>query len=334
MKLLRNSAQNLGMHLSKCGRRLFLIAKYLWVGCPRRLVSSAEAMGSTYTVVLYGGDLESMKAATSAAFDELRRLDELLSNYRPESEWSKVNQNAAKQPERVCNELFGLLQLCYDFSRRSEGTFDITVGPLLKVWGFYRGVKQLAKEEEVTAVLAGVGYRNLILDEADRTVRFARAGVEMDPGGIGKGYAVDRMIAVLKRNGIHTALVSAAGSSIYALGAPPSEPRGWTIKIRDPKCKALTVEELFLRDMSLSTSGNYEKSFEVDGRTYSHIIDPRNGFPAQGTLEVSVIADTTLESEAWTKPFFIKGRDWAATHKPNDVRVFMCEDSGLCAWVE
>ena len=334
MKLLRNPLQTLGMHLSRCGRRLHLVAKYLLVGCPKRLETSAEAMGSTYTVVLYGGDLENMNAAASAAFDELRRLDQLLSNYQPESEWSKVNQNAPKQPERVCDELFELLQLCYDYSRRSEGTFDITVGPLLKIWGFYGDVKRLPKAEEVAAVLAGVGYRNLILDETDRTVRFARDSVEMDSGGIGKGYAVDRMIAVLKQNGIYTALVSAAGSSIYALGAPPSEPRGWTIKIRDPKCKAVTVAELFLRDMSLSTSGNYEKFFEVDGTTYSHVIDPRNGYPAQGTLEVSVVAETTLESEAWTKPFFINGRQWTSTHKPKDVRVFMCENKGPCTWVE
>jgi thiamine biosynthesis lipoprotein len=291
-------------------------------------------MGSTYTVVLYGDDLERMKAATNAAFDELWRLDRLLSNYQPESEWSKVNRNAATQPVKVCEELFELLQFCDGHSRRSEGTFDITVGPLLKVWGFYRGVERLPNEEEVAAVLARVGYRNLILDETARTVRFAREDVEMDPGGIGKGYAVDRMVAVLKRKGLRRALVSAAGSSIYALGAPPGEPCGWRIKIRNPKSKDLTLTELFLRDMSLSTSGNYEKFFEVNGKTYSHIIDPRDGYPAQGTLEVSVIAERTLESEAWTKPFFIKGREWTAIHKPKDVRVFICEENAPCAWVQ
>jgi thiamine biosynthesis lipoprotein len=118
------------------------------------------------------------------------------------------------------------------------------------------------------------------------------------------------------------------------LGAPPSEPRGWTIKIRDPKCKDLTLEALFLRDMSLSTSGNYEKFFEHKGMTYSHMIDPRSGYPAQGTLEVSVIAANATESEAWTKPFFINGRAWTAAHKPKEVRVFMCEENAPCAWVE
>jgi thiamine biosynthesis lipoprotein len=334
MSLLRNSPQSLGRYFLRSLRALLLFAKYFWAGCPKRLETTAEAMGSTYTLVLYGGNLERMKAAMSAAFDELQRLDHLLSNYRPESDWSKVNQKAATQPVKVCDELYELLQFCVDQSRRSEGTFDITVGPLLKVWGFYGGVGCLPKDEEVAKVLAGVGYRNLLLDETARTVRFARDGVEMDPGGIGKGYAVDRMIAVLRRNGIHSASVSAAGSSIYALGAPPSEPRGWTIKIRDPKCKDLTLEALFLRDMSLSTSGNYEKFFEHKGMTYSHMIDPRSGYPAQGTLEVSVIAANATESEAWTKPFFINGRAWTAAHKPKEVRVFMCEENAPCAWVE
>ena len=334
MRLIRNSLQSLGAHFSRILRALFLFAKYFWVDCPKRLETTAEAMGSTYAILLYGDDLERLKAATSAAFDELHRLDHLLSNYRPESDWSQVNQKAATQPVKVCDELFELLQFCADHSRRSEGTFDITVGPLLKVWGFYGGAGRLPKDEEVSTVLAGVGYRNLILDKTARTVRFARDGVEMDPGGIGKGYAVDRMIAVLRRNGIHSALVSAAGSSIYALGAPPSEPRGWTIKIRDPKCRDLALTELFLRDMSLSTSGNYEKFFELEGRTYSHIIDPRNGYPAQRMFEVSVIADSTIESEAWTKPFFINGREWTATHRPKDVCVFMCEEHAPCAWVE
>ena len=312
---------------------MILSGTFFLAGRQRRMESSADVMGSTYTVVLYGDDPERMKAAMNAAFAEVRRLDRLLSNYRPNSEWSNVNQNAAKRPVKVSRELFDLLWACADYSRRSEGAFDITVGPLMKVWGFYKGSHRLPEKAEVVAALAKVGYGKLVLDETAQTVRFAVPGVEMDPGGIGKGYAVDHMVEVLKQNGIHTALVSAAGSSIYALGAPPSEPRGWHIKIRDPKDKEKIVAELYLRDESLSTSGNYEKFFEAEGRKYSHVMDPRTGYPAQGVLEVSVIADRTIDSEAWTKPFFVNGRHWTAANKPKDVRVFMCEDNAACVWV-
>jgi len=159
--------------------------------------------------------------------------------------------------------------------------------------------------------------------------------VEIDPGGIGKGYAVDRVVAILRDNGIRAALVSASGSSIYGLGAPPGEPQGWEVRIRHPKDETQTVETLRLRDQSLSTSGSYEKFFVAEGKTYSHIMDPRTGYPAAGMLSVSVLAARTLDSEAWTKPFFILGRQWAARHRPKDLRVFLCEDTAelQCAWL-
>ena len=159
--------------------------------------------------------------------------------------------------------------------------------------------------------------------------------MELDPGGIGKGYAVDRMVEVLKQYGIRTALVSASGSSIYGLGAPPGE-KGWKVQIRDPKDESKSVAEVTLKDESMSTSGNYEKFFRAEGKIYSHIMDPRTGFPAQGMLSVSVVAPRTLDSEAWTKPFFINGREWAAKHKPAGLRVFFCEDrpEKSCAWLQ
>ncbi len=312
---------------------LILATTYFLAGRTRRMEASAYGMGCTYTVVLYGYDQDRMKMAMNAAFDEMRRLDRMLSNYRPNSEWSKVNQNAAKGPVNVSRELYDLIIACLNYSRRSDGAFDITVGPLLKVWGFYGSKNRLPEQREVAAALVKVGYKNLILDDTAQTVLFAAPGVEMDPGGIGKGYAVDRMVQVLKQDGIRIALVSAAGSSIFGLGAPPSEPRGWHIEIRDPKDKQKTVAEVYLRNQSLSTSGNYEKFFEADGQTYSHIMDPRKGYPAQGMLEVSVIADRTIDSEAWTKPFFVNGREWTVTHKPKDVRAFLCEEHAPCAWL-
>jgi thiamine biosynthesis lipoprotein len=304
-----------------------------------RLESSAEAMGSTYSLVLYGDDRARLEGASEEAFDEVRRLDHMLSNYRPESEWSKVNREAAAHPVKVSAELFQLLADCVKYSRESDGAFDISVGPLMKVWGFYKGTGHLPHRAEILGALGKVGYRNILLDAGSTTVHFAKEGVELDPGGIGKGYAVDRMVDILRKDGVTTALVSASGSSIYAMGAPPGE-AGWKIRIRDPKNEAKTVEEVILKNESMSTSGNYEKYFWAEGKIYSHIMDPRTGYPSQGMLSASVITPLTLDSEAWTKPYYINGREWAAKHKKKGFRVFLCPDTGeagtgqSCAWLQ
>jgi thiamine biosynthesis lipoprotein len=295
---------------------------------------SIDAMGSLISVTVYGDTAAQANAAVSDALDEAGRLDAMLSNYKPHSEWSEMNREAAGRPVRVSKELFDLLTQCLEYSRASEGTFDISVGPLMKVWGFYKGTGHLASRHELATAMQSVGYQNIILDRASLSVRFTKPGVELDPGGIGKGYAVDRMIDVLRRDGIRSALVSAAGSSIYALGAPPNQ-QGWALKLKDPRHSAASVATVCLRDESLSTSGSYEKFFVADGKLWSHIMDPRTGSPAPGMLSVSVIAPNTIDSEAWAKPFFILGRAWAKQHKKFAFRIFMCEDRPAtpCTWI-
>jgi thiamine biosynthesis lipoprotein len=291
-----------------------------------RVEKSADAMGSTFSIVLYGYDLEEMEAAMSAACDEAWRLEQMLSIYRPTSEWSRINQRAAQGAVQVSPELFQLLARCLEYSHQSEGAFDISVGPLIKAWGFYRGTGRLPSPAEVASALAVVGYQHICLDSTTQTVRFDRLGMEINPGGIGKGYAVDRMVDILKQRGFGIALVTASRSSICGLGAPPEEPKGWRVDIRDPKSPSKAGAEVFLKNMSMSTSGTYEKMFWAEGRTYSHIIDPRTGYPTQSMLLVSVIAPGTLDSEVWTKPCFIHGRQWTEQHKPEGFRILFCEE--------
>ena len=292
-------------------------------------------MGASFSLVLFGPDRPGLESAAAAAFAEAHRLDRLLSNYRAESEWTAMNREAASRPVRVTPELFALLSDCLEYSRISDGAFDITVGPLIKVWGFYEGEGGLPQPGTVKDTLNRVGYRHVHLDPGPRTVRFARRGMDLDPGGIGKGYAVDRMVKVLKQADVRIALVSASGSSIYGLGAPPDEPQGWPIAIRTPGDPSAVATRVPLKDMSLSTTGSYEKFFWAEGRTYSHVLDPRTGYPAQGTSAVSVLAPRTVDSEAWTKSFFINGRAWASAHKPSGFRVFFCEDRprAACSWL-
>jgi thiamine biosynthesis lipoprotein len=301
-----------------------------------RLAKSTDAMGTTFSIILYGDDTARMETAIDSALGEALRLDRMLSNYNPDSEWNAINRCAAVRPVAVSPEMFQLLSECLRYSRESEGAFDISVGTLMKVWGFYRGSGALPAAEEVARSLQEVGYSHLRLDPAARTVQFDRSGVEIDPGGIGKGYAVDRMVDVLRRNGFTTALVAASGSSIYGMGAPPAEARGWQVSIGDPRYSRKSVAEVFLKDMSMSTSGSYEKFFRAGGRIYSHIIDPQTGYPAQGTSQVTILAPRTMDSEAWTKPYFIKGRAWAAGHPLKDARVLLCADGPdpACGWVQ
>jgi len=313
---------------------LALVARIGAAG-PVRIEQASEAMGTTFSVVLYGTDKTRLETAAAAAFEDARRLDRMLSNYLPESEWSRVNQFAAQRPVKVSTELFQLLSACLEYSRESAGAFDLTVGPLMKVWGFYRDEGRLPRKAEVAAALRHTGFRHLRLDRDSQTVQFDSAGVELDPGGIGKGYAVDCMAEILRKHGVAIGLISAGGSSIYGLGAPPEEPEGWRIHIRaphDPKRIAATV---FLKDLSLSTSGSYEKFFWAKGRRYAHIMNPRTGYPAQGSASVSVLAPRTIDSEAWTKPYFVEGRRWTAAHRQRDIRVFFCEDTTrpTCDWI-
>jgi thiamine biosynthesis lipoprotein len=232
--------------------------------------------------------------------------------------------------------LFRILSDCIEYSRASEGTFDVTVGPLMRSWGFSGGGRHVPSSIEIREALELVGYQHLQLNTEARTVRFDHVGVEIDPGGVGKGYAVDQMIEILRARGIRNALVAASGSSIFALGNPPEEPRGWLVSIADPWDHRKDAAEVYLKDLSLSTSGSYEKSFRAGGHRYSHIMDPRRGVPAEAAAQVTVIAPRAVDSEVWAKPYFIQGSAWTATHKPKSWRVLFCENTPgtACSWVQ
>jgi thiamine biosynthesis lipoprotein len=300
-----------------------------------RVEGSVDAMGTAYSIVAYGEDRGKLQSAVSEGLEEAHRLDEMLSNYKPASEWSMVNRLAGEGPVHITPELFQLLQACVEYSRESEGAFDISVGPLMKVWGFYKGTGHLPHRAEVWGALNMIGYQNILLDPASQTVRFAKKGVELDPGGIGKGYAVDRIAQILKDEGVQHALISGGGSSIYAIGAPP-DALSWKVDIKNPRHPSESVASVFLKDESMSTSGSYEKFFRAEGRFFSHIMDPRTGFPAQGMLSTSVITPKTIDSEAWAKPYYILGPHWTAQHKQKDFRVFFCEDKPgtRCEWLQ
>jgi thiamine biosynthesis lipoprotein len=267
---------------------------------------SRVSMGCVYTIHAYAADPFAARRAVEAALDEVDRIDRLMSHYKPESELSRLNREAAKSPVRVDRELFGFLVECLRYSRASGGAFDISVGPLMKAWGFFRGEGRMPSESELAAARSRVGYRHIVVNRQDQTIFFDVDGVELDLGGIAKGYAVDRAVDVLKAHGIGSALVSAGGSTIYALGAPPGR-EDWEVDIQDPFHSQRVATSVRLKDQVLSVSGSHEKFFELNGTRYSHIMDPRTGRPAPGVVSVAVVANSGTTGDALDNVFYVLG---------------------------
>ncbi len=278
-------------------------------GEPRHLAhheASRISMACEYAIEAYGPDADALPRIVDEAFDEVDRIDRLMSHYRSDSPLSRVNREAAQHPVAVDQELFDFIVDAMRYHQDSNGAFDITVGPLMKAWGFFRGEGRVPSEEELAAARRLVGGPHVKLNPASRTIGFDEPGVELDLGGIAKGYAVDRVVGLFKRRHIAAALISAGGSTIYALGAPPGRD-GWEVTIQDPidaRRIAFTVQ---LRDRAVSVAGSSEKSFEADGVTYSHIMDPHIGRPAQGMLSVAVLASTGMAGDALDDAFFVLG---------------------------
>ena len=295
-----------------------------------RYEDSRVSMGCVYTIVVYGPAPDKLQEATAAALDEVDRIDRLMSHYKNDSELSRVNREAAKGEIKIDPELFDFIAECLRYSRESEGAFDITVGPLMKAWGFFRGEGRTPSESELAEARNRIGYQRVILNKNERTINFDKPGVELDLGGIAKGYAVDRAVAILRRHGVTSALVSSGGSTIYGLGAPPGKP-SWSIKVQDPVERNRTATTVRLKNQSLSVSGSYEKFFELDGVRYSHIMDPRAGKPAQGILSVAVISNDGTSGDALDNVFFVLGiersKAWFKKFSANEV-IFFLPDSG------
>lgn len=292
---------------------LLLAAQMAPARTAKLYVQSREAMGTKFTIYLYAGSEGQAEAAFEASFDEIERLDRTLSNYNPEGELSRINRLAGREWVTTDPEVFSLLQTCLGYSKRSGGTFDITVGPLMRAWGFFRGQGHYPTARELEQAREKTGWEKVQLNAATRGVHFAVPGMEFDLGGIGKGYAVDRVVGILRGAGVKVAMVDAGSSTLYALGAPPGE-KGWLVRVPKPGDRSETIAAALLKDESLSTSGSYEKFFQLNGRTYCHIMDPRTGAPVEGMLQSSVIAADGTTTEALSKPMFVMGADEGAKY--------------------
>jgi thiamine biosynthesis lipoprotein len=266
-------------------------------------ISRSEAiMGTSCSVELWSEDRAKGEAAISSVFDDMRRIDRLMSTWKEDTEISKVNREAAKHPVQVSPELFGLLQESVRYSELTHGAFDITYASVGYLYDFKKGVHP--DQKAIAEALPGINWRHMVLDPARNTVFFQRAGMRIDLGGIAKGHAVDRGIELLRKQGITRAMVNSGGDT-RIIGDRFGRP--WVVGVRDPDHEGKTFLRLPLTDTAFSTSGDYERYFDEDGKRFHHIIDPKTGDSARKCRSVTVISGTATRTDALTKSVFIMG---------------------------
>ena len=256
-------------------------------------------MATRFEIVLHGDNRTALRAAGDEALDEIDRVEAQLSLYRPGSEVARLNAEAHQRPMRVTPSLFHLLEHAQQLWRETQGAFDITVAPLVRCWGFMNGTGAMPEPAAVEEARAKIGMQHIQLDAVNMTVRFAHEGVMLDFGAIGKGYAVDRAVDLLREAGVTSALIHGGTSTSFAIGRERDGSR-WKIAIvspnQDSTAKPLAVVEL--ENESLSVSAVWGRSFRVGEKTYGHVIDPRTGAPAESALLSAVILPSATETDA------------------------------------
>jgi len=270
----------------------------------RHLRVSRRAMACDFSLLVPAQCRRAVDAGC-AALDEVERLESKLSAYRADSDLSYMNRNACQAPVVVDDEVFVLCQRAAQITGETGGAFDIATGYLTKAWGFFRGPKRVPSQGELEAALAASGMAQVELEPAKRTVRYRRPGLEVNPGSIGKGYAIDRALERIR--GVRCALMQGGQSSLKAVGAPPDEPRGWRVAIGDPDRPGRAVATVWLKNRALGTSGAANQYFIEGGRRYGHVLDPRTGWPADQLASASALASSAAEADALSTAFFVMG---------------------------
>lgn len=271
---------------------------------------SRSAMATQFEVFLNAGQYPQGPCAAFEALDLIERLEAQMTVFRDTSEIMAINRTAADGPVQVESQLFQLLQLAAELYRETQGALDITSGPLSKIWGFYRRQGSIPNERDLADTLTHVGFDLVRLDAEEQAVRFERAGVELNLGCIGKGYALDRAAARLVEAGVNDFLWHGGQSSVLARGRSgdgSSQGSPWWIGIRDPLRPMRRMARIRLCDRALATSGCGAQFFRHRGRRFGHILDPRSGWPADGVLSATAIAPTAALADALSTAFYVMG---------------------------
>lgn len=265
-----------------------------------------QAMATTFEIVLPFAT-PNAHAAAALALDEIDALEQQLTVYRDDSEVSRLNRLAAEHPTKVEPNLFDLFIRCQAWHRETRGAFDIGAGALVKCWGFYRREGRVPTVDERRSALAKSGFQHVHLDVGEQTVAFDTPGVEINLGSVGKGYALDRIVRLLRRDaGVRQGLVHGGHSSVFAIGSESAN-AAWVVGLTHPDDSAIRLGTFHLADRGLGISAATYQSFEHGGRKLGHILDPRSAWPADGVATAAVTAPTAAEADALATAFFILG---------------------------
>lgn len=305
---------------------------------PRRSVTfPTRTMGTYANVTIVTDDSARVAARAHIAQQVLARVDSLMSNWTTTSEVARLNRVCAQGPTLVHPEVARVIAQALEVWRGSEGTFDITIEPLIRAWGFIGGKPHVPADSEAVAAAHRVGAGQLRFDPGAGTLAFANPGVRIDLGGIAKGYAVDVAADSLRAQGIADALVDLTGN-MRAMGQSATS-AGWRIGLRDPRDRVPYFAKITLNDEAISTSGKYEQFVAANGKTYGHIMDPRTGQPSDGLLAVTVISRSAFTCDSWDTPLFVlgpaKARALAKAHADFDAVLVTPGPDGVdTVWVE
>lgn len=267
-------------------------------------------MGTLFKIILYSKDEQTAQTAAKAAFAHIAQLDQIMSDYKPSSELMQLCKKAGGDPVQVSRDLYTILERAQEVARKSDGAFDVTIGPVVRLWRKARRLGQLPSAEELKNALAVVGYEKLKLDSTRRAVQLLVTGILLDLGGIAKGYAADAALEVLRQHGIRRALVAAGGD--VAVGDCPPGAKGWKIGIaplKDPKGEP--DQHLLLSNAAVSTSGDIHQYVEIKGKRYSHVVDPATGLGLAGRRSVTVIARDGITADSWATALSVMGPERA-----------------------
>ena len=262
-------------------------------------------LGSPFEITVVATDSVQAKLYTDLAISEVKRIENLVSDWIPTTQISQVNQNAGIKPIKVDQEVFDLVERAIKISKLTSGAFDISYASMDKIWKFDGSMKQMPTEEAIKKSVEKVGYQNIILNPKDKTIFLKNKGMKLGLGGIAQGYIADKIKEVLQEKGCTSGLVNVSGD-INTWGKQPNG-QPWTVGIINPMNKNKVFATFILDDSAVETSGSYEKFVVFNGKRYSHIIDPRTGYPASGIVSVSVFAKQTELADALATGIFVLG---------------------------
>lgn len=304
---------------------------------PRVIPFHTRTMGTWGAVSIAANDSIAVADPSLSALLVFHHVDSLMSNWTETSEVARINREAGKSTITIDREVADVIATSLEVSRATDGAQDITVEPLVRLWGFLGGKPRVPSADEIKAVLPRVGWKQVHLDAKRPAIALSRGDVRIDLGGIAKGYAVDGAARVLRKAGITSALVDLTGN-MMAIGNAPGHD-GWVVGVRDPSDKEKHLLRVHLHDEAISTSGNYEQFIDAAGKRYGHIMDPRTGWPAGAVSSVTVVAKRAVTCDAWDTGLFVLGsaKSRQLAKARDDIAIIVIEPAAggrFLIWIE